>query len=77
MNKLVCSNRCAALLKLQKAGKALSDAETCIHIRPDWEKGHYRKAMVLEAMGELSQVCNASNMHPDLDRCSACTYFPH
>ena len=51
-----CSNRCAALLKLQKAGKALADADTCIRLRPDWEKGHYRKAMVLEAMGELSQV---------------------
>lgn len=55
-NTVLYSNRCAALLKLQKAGKALSDAETCIHIRPDWEKGHYRKAMVLEAMGELSQA---------------------
>ena len=51
-----CSNRCAALLKLQKAAKALTDADTCIRLKPDWEKGHYRKAMVLEAMGELSQV---------------------
>ena len=51
-----CSNRCAALLKLQKAGKALTDAETCIRLKPEWEKGHYRKAMVLEAMGDLEQV---------------------
>ena len=51
-----CSNRCAALLKLQKAGKALADADTCIRLKPDWEKGYYRKAMVLEAMGDLSQV---------------------
>ncbi|KAL3150475.1 hypothetical protein ABBQ32_000299 [Trebouxia sp. C0010 RCD-2024] len=50
------SNRSAALLKLQKAVKALADAETCIRLKPEWEKGHYRKAMVLETMGELSQA---------------------
>ncbi|DBB12844.1 TPA: hypothetical protein ACH3X3_005606 [Trebouxia sp. C0006] len=55
-NTVLYSNRCAALLKLQKAGKALADADTCIRLKPEWEKGHYRKAMVLEAMGELNQA---------------------
>ena len=62
-----CSNRCAALLKLQKAGKALTDADTCIRLKPDWEKGHYRKAMVLEAMGELSQVQTCCNFQARLE----------
>ena len=34
-----CSNRSASLLKLQKVNKALEDAEACILIKPDWEKG--------------------------------------
>ena len=33
------SNRSASLLKLQKVNKALEDAEACIAIKPDWEKG--------------------------------------
>ncbi|KAL0034449.1 hypothetical protein WJX79_002824 [Trebouxia sp. C0005] len=61
-NIVLYSNRCAALLKLQKAGKALADADTCIRLKPDWEKGHYRKAMVLEAMGELNQALTTPNV---------------
>lgn len=39
-----CSNRSAALLALAKTTKALADAEECIRLRPDWDKGHFRKA---------------------------------
>ncbi len=33
------SNKSAALLKLKKVTKALDDAETCIKLKPDWDKG--------------------------------------
>jgi tetratricopeptide (TPR) repeat protein len=45
-----CSNRCAALLKLNKLSKALTDAERCVALRPDWDKGYFRKGSALEAM---------------------------
>ena len=53
---LGCSNRSAALLKLKKAGKALEDAEVCIQQRPEWDKGHYRKALALELIQKYSEV---------------------
>lgn len=50
------SNRCAALLKISKFSKALDDAHTVIRLRPDWDKGYFRKASVLEAMGRPEEV---------------------
>lgn len=50
------SNRSAALLKLSKASKALADAEECIKLRPEWEKGFFRKAAALEVMDKLQEV---------------------
>ncbi len=50
------SNRSAALLKLKKAGKALEDAEACIRQRPDWDKGHYRRALALELTEKYSEA---------------------
>lgn len=53
---LSCSNRSAALLKLNKVQKALADAEECIKCKPTWEKGYFRKANVLEATQKFGQV---------------------
>lgn len=49
------SNRSAALLKLNKVQKALADADDCIKLRSDWDKGFFRKAAVLEAMGKYAE----------------------
>ncbi|GER34257.1 tetratricopeptide repeat-containing family protein [Striga asiatica] len=49
-NHTLYSNRAAAFLHLVKLNKALSDAETTISLKPDWEKGYFRKGCVLEAM---------------------------
>jgi predicted TPR repeat methyltransferase len=32
--------------------QALSDAERCIELRPDWDKAYFRKAVALEASNE-------------------------
>eukprot|EP00983_Pelagomonas_calceolata_P094200 1157861-Pelagomonas_calceolata.AAC.4 len=37
-NAVLYSNRSAALLKLLKVTKAIEDADTCIKLKPDWEK---------------------------------------
>ncbi|ONK74352.1 uncharacterized protein A4U43_C03F5350 [Asparagus officinalis] len=49
-NPTLYSNRAAAFLHLVKLNKALVDAETTIKLNPQWEKGHFRKGCVLEAM---------------------------
>ena len=49
MKNVWCSNRCAALIKLSKMTKAQSDADRVISMRPDWEKGYFRKASIYEA----------------------------
>lgn len=55
-NAVLFSNRCAALLKLSKTTKALADAEECIRLRPDWDKGYFRKGAVLEALEKMDEV---------------------
>ena len=52
------SNRSTALLKLKKVNKALEDADEVIKLRPDWDKGYFRKAAVCEEQGQLEQVRN-------------------
>lgn len=49
-NPTLYSNRAAAFLHLVKLNKALADAEMTITLKPQWEKGHFRKGCVLEAM---------------------------
>eukprot|EP00798_Chlamydomonas_sp_ICE-L_P030778 gene30778-35817_t len=50
------SNRSAALLKLKKVGKALEDAEECIKLRPEWEKGYFRKGAILEDQQQYDEA---------------------
>ncbi|TYH29632.1 hypothetical protein ES288_A01G027500v1 [Gossypium darwinii] len=49
-NPTLYSNRAAAFLHLVKLNKALADAETTITLKPQWEKGYFRKGCILEAM---------------------------
>ena len=45
----IYSNRSASFLKLSKVTQALTDAEKCVELKPDWDKAHFRKAAALEA----------------------------
>lgn len=56
----VCSNRSAALLSLAKTTKAVADAEECIRLRPDWDKGYFRKVSrgdTLQETGDHLHAC--------------------
>ncbi|XP_051130732.1 uncharacterized protein LOC127251170 isoform X2 [Andrographis paniculata] len=58
-NPALYSNRAAAFLHLVKLNKALADAETTISLKPDWEKGYFRKGCVLEAMERYEDALDA------------------
>lgn len=49
----VYSNRSAAFLKLNKLKQALADADMCTEVKPDWEKGWFRKGMAHEAIASV------------------------
>ncbi|WVZ91172.1 hypothetical protein U9M48_037377 [Paspalum notatum var. saurae] len=58
-NATLYSNRAAAFLQLVKLSKALADAETTVKLKPQWEKGHFRKGCVLEAMERYDEAISA------------------
>jgi tetratricopeptide (TPR) repeat protein len=46
------SNRSNACMQIKDYNKALSDAEKCIELRPEWSRGYYRKAISLISIGD-------------------------
>lgn len=58
-NPVLYSNRSAALLKLSKVSKALSDADDCVRLKPEWDKGHFRRGAVLEEMQKYEEALHA------------------
>mmetsp|Transcript_10677 Transcript_10677/g.19498 ORF Transcript_10677/g.19498 Transcript_10677/m.19498 type:complete len:290 (-) Transcript_10677:158-1027(-) len=58
-NAVLYSNRSAALLKLKKVTKALEDADKCISLKPDWDKGYYRKGAIFEETEKFAEAVEA------------------
>lgn len=48
----ILSNRCLALLHLDKGAEALQDAALCVNLKPEWAKGFYRLGCALEKCKE-------------------------
>ena len=46
---LTRNNLAAAYHQSGEYEKAITDAEKCIEVKPDWSKGYQRKAMALQA----------------------------
>ena len=40
--------------KTEQLGRALEAAETCVKLKPDWYKAHFRQAQVLEELGRCA-----------------------
>jgi len=53
------SNRSAAYAGLQKYHEALRDADTCIHVKPQWSKGYSRRGNALHGLGRLDEAIAA------------------
>uniref|UniRef100_A0A7S2Z7J5 Uncharacterized protein n=1 Tax=Chloropicon laureae TaxID=464258 RepID=A0A7S2Z7J5_9CHLO len=58
-NGVLYSNRSAALLQLNKVSKAIADAEECIRLKPDWEKGYFRKGNAYETLKKTGEALEA------------------
>lgn len=50
------SNRSASYYNLNQFPQALEDAEKCIQVKSDWDKGYQRKAQALHAMGQYDKA---------------------
>jgi len=55
----IYSNRAASYTALGQFDKAVTDGDNCIRVRPNWLKGHFRKAVALESMGKLDEALKA------------------
>ncbi|CAN6292043.1 unnamed protein product [Urochloa humidicola] len=53
------SNRSFCFLQMGESTKALSDAKSCIKMRPEWIKGYYRKGATLMLLKEYKEACDA------------------
>lgn len=73
-NGVLYSNRSAALLQLNKVTKAIADAEECIRLKPDWEKGYFRKGNALETLKKTEEALEcykvAAEKNPESKDCS-------
>ena len=52
----ILGNRAAAYHQKGEYDSALTDAEKCIEVKPDWSKGYQRKAMALQAQHKLDEA---------------------
>lgn len=50
------SNRSNTSIQMKEYNKALSDAEKCIELRPNWTRGYYRKATCLMHLGDTDSA---------------------
>ncbi|CAJ1377576.1 unnamed protein product, partial [Effrenium voratum] len=62
------ANRSLCFLQLSNGEFALSEAEQCKALRPDWPKAHFRTAAALKACGRLGEArlaaCQALRLAP-------------
>ncbi|KAF8681807.1 hypothetical protein HU200_045246 [Digitaria exilis] len=56
---ILYSNRSFCVLQIGEATRALTDANTCIRMRPEWLKGYYRKGAALMSLKEYKEACDA------------------
>lgn len=70
-NSVLLSNRSACFLALDKEVRALKDAERCVELRPDWIKGHWRKAQALLKLKKFDEAINAAVKAEEIDPSNA------
>ncbi|KAL0371224.1 UNVERIFIED_CONTAM: Serine/threonine-protein phosphatase 5 [Sesamum angustifolium] len=61
------SNRSLCWAKLNEAAFALSDAEACVRLRPDWPKAHYREGVAWRLLKNYLMASTAFSVAFRLD----------
>ena len=61
------SNRSFAFLRLKLPARALADADEAIKLRPQWPKGHFRRAEALTAAGLYAEALLSYEKGSSLD----------
>jgi tetratricopeptide (TPR) repeat protein len=67
LDHTILGNRAAAYHNLGNYAKAKIDAELAIKIKPDWSKAHQRKAMALQAEGDIQGASACYDKAVELD----------
>ncbi|XAR58603.1 hypothetical protein NMG60_11014071 [Bertholletia excelsa] len=67
LDATVFSNRSLCWARLNKGQDALSDAEACIRLRPNWAKAHYRKGAAWKLLGNYHMAAEAFSDAVNLD----------
>ena len=52
----IYGNRSACYFKMKEFDKAVTDAEKCIELKPDWVKGYQRKGNALSGNGNRAEA---------------------
>ncbi|CAL5436790.1 unnamed protein product [Camellia sinensis] len=69
LDATVLSNRSLCWARLNEGSPALSDAEACIMLRPDWAKAHYREGVAWRLLKNFPRAaeafCDALKLDPD------------
>lgn len=67
----ILGNRAAAYHQSGQYDEALTDAEKCIEVKPDWSKGYQRKAMALQAQSKLDEAIEFYEKGVEIDPANA------
>lgn len=66
-NHVLYSNRSGAYASLGNGGDALTDANKCVEISPQWAKGHGRKGAALILLGRYKEAMKAYKAGIEID----------
>ena len=65
--QVLYSNRSGAFAALANYAMALTDAERCVALRPEWAKGHTRRATALHGLARFKTAIEAYDAALDLE----------
>lgn len=72
-NHVLYSNRSGAYVSMGEHQKALDDATKCVDLKPDWVKGHIRKATARIYLNQLEEALedysNGLKYEPENEQC--------
>jgi len=65
------SNRSACYYNMNMSSPALEDADKCLEVKSDWDKGHQRRAMALQQLGRYDEAITSYERGLELNAANA------